>query len=182
VGPAGAKGKENDTMAAREETLLAWLRDAHAMEHQAIEMMEKMAPRLENYPQLRARIEEHLAETHRQADQLLKCIERHGGGASSLKDMAGKVIGSGQALSGLFMTDEVVKGGIASYAFEHYEMACYKVLIATAEEAGDQETKRVCEQIHREEEAMASWLGDHLPQISRQYLQREAAGQSEAKR
>ncbi|THD37103.1 DUF892 family protein, partial [Pantoea sp. R102] len=32
-----------------------WLRDAHAMEKQAETMLEQMAKRLENYPQLRAR-------------------------------------------------------------------------------------------------------------------------------
>ena len=169
-------------MAAREETLLAWLRDAHAMEQQAIEMLEKMAGRLEHYPQLRARIEEHLRQTHSQADRVKRCIERHNGSTSGVKDLAGKMVGTGQALSGLFVTDEVVKGSIANEAFEHYEIACYKVLIATAEEAGDPETRRVCEEILREEEAMAAWLADHLPEITRQYLHREAAGQAEAKR
>ena len=169
-------------MAAREETLMAWLRDAHAMEQQAIEMLEKMAGRLEHYPELRAKIEEHLRQTHRQADMVRQCIERRGGSTSGIKDIAGKLVGTGQALSGLFVSDEVVKGGIANEAFEHYEMACYKTLIATAEEVGDQETKRVCEQIFREEEAMAAWLGEHLPQVTRQYLRREAAGHAEAKR
>ena len=169
-------------MAAREETLLAWLRDAHAMEQQAIEMMEKMAGRLEHYPELRAKVEQHLQETHRQADRVRQCIERRGSSTSGIKDIAGKMVGTGQALSGLFVTDEVVKGGIASHAFEHYEMACYKVLIATAEEAGDHETKRVCEQNLREGEAMAAWLADHLPEVTRRYLHREAAGQAEARR
>ncbi len=169
-------------MAAREETLVAWLRDAHAMEQQAIEMMEKMAARLEHYPELRAKLEEHLQQTHRQADRVRQCIERHNGSTSGVKDLAGKMVGSGQALSGLFVSDEVVKGGIANEAFEHYEIACYKVLIATAEEVGDPETKRLCEENLREEEAMATWLGAHLPEITRQYLHREAAGQAEAKR
>lgn len=169
-------------MAAREETLVAWLRDAHAMEQQAIEMMEKMERRLEHYPELRAKIHEHLEETHRQAERVRRCIERHGGGTSTIKDLGGKLVGTAQALSGLFVSDEVVKGGIAGHAFEHYEMASYKALIATAEEAGDQETKRVCEQNLREEEAMAKWLADHLPEVTRQYLRREAAGHAEAKR
>jgi ferritin-like metal-binding protein YciE len=30
----------------------------------------------------------------------------------------------------------------------------------------------------REEEAMAEWLGQHLPEVTRQYLHREAAGKS----
>ncbi len=37
-----------------------WLRDAHAMEKQAESMLESMASRIDNYPELRARIEQHL--------------------------------------------------------------------------------------------------------------------------
>lgn len=40
-----------------------WLRDAHAMEKQAESMLESMASRIDNYPELRARIEQHLIET-----------------------------------------------------------------------------------------------------------------------
>ncbi len=39
-----------------------WLRDAHAMEKQAESMLESMASRIDNYPELRARIEQHLSE------------------------------------------------------------------------------------------------------------------------
>ena len=35
-----------------------WLRDAHAMEKQAESMLESMASRIDNYPDLRARIEQ----------------------------------------------------------------------------------------------------------------------------
>jgi ferritin-like metal-binding protein YciE len=155
----------------REDNLMAWLRDAHAMEHQAIEMLEKMANRLEGYPELQARTRQHLDETHRQADMVLKCIERRGGSTSMVKDAAGKLIGTGQALSGLFVSDEVVKGALASCTFERYEASSYRILAATAEEVGDQETKRVCEELMRQEEAMGDWLWQHLPQVTRQYLQ-----------
>uniref|UniRef100_UPI00191242B9 DUF892 family protein n=1 Tax=Klebsiella grimontii TaxID=2058152 RepID=UPI00191242B9 len=37
-----------------------WLRDAHAMEKQAESMLESMAGRIDNYPDLRARIEQHV--------------------------------------------------------------------------------------------------------------------------
>ena len=164
--------------AAGREHLVAWLRDAHAMEQQAIEMLEKMAGRLEHYPELRARIEEHLRQTHSQAERVERCLERLGAGTSGLKTAAGKITGGAQQLSGLFASDEVIKGGIADYAFERYEIACYEVLIAAAEQAGEPETRRVCEEILSEEEAMAAWLADHLPELTRRYLAREAAGEA----
>ena len=81
-----------------------------------------------------------------------------------------------QAMSGIFMSDEVMKGSIASYTFEHFEIANYKALIAAAEQVGDQQTRGTCEQILRQEEAMASWLSQHLPQVTRQYLERAETG------
>ncbi|WP_250132146.1 DUF892 family protein, partial [Escherichia coli] len=70
----------------------------------------------------------------------------------------------------MFTDDEIVKGTIASYTFEHMEIASYKTLIATAELIGDSETKRVCEEILREEEAMAAWLSEHMSEAIHRYL------------
>ena len=158
--------------------LLQWLRDAHAMEEQAITMLSSEARRIENYPELKAQIERHLSETERQRDRLEACIERHNGGASAIKDTMAKMTAFGQAMSGLFVGDEVVKLGLVLSTFEHMEIASYRILIATAEEAGDQETKRVCEEILREEEAMAKWAEDNLEPLTRAFLAREMEGAS----
>ena len=69
-------------MASAEERLMEWLRDAHAAEEQAETMLRGMAGRIENYPDLRARIEQHIGETQRQAKLVRGCIERRGGGTS----------------------------------------------------------------------------------------------------
>ncbi|WP_053572263.1 DUF892 family protein [Caballeronia cordobensis] len=45
------------------EHLLDWLRDAHATEQQAEQMLLAQSGRLEHYPQLKARIDQHLEET-----------------------------------------------------------------------------------------------------------------------
>ena len=160
-----------------ETELMSWLRDAHAMELQAIQILENQARRIENYPDLRSRILEHLEETRAQAEMLERCIERHGTTSSPLKDSAAAFIGTMQALGGAFMGDEVVKGAIASYTFEHLEIAAYRSLIGAAEELGDAETARVCSDILRQEEAMAGWLERHLPEVTRQYLRRQGAGE-----
>lgn len=47
-------------MAEKRDNLLDWLRDAHAMEQQAEQMLNAQKSRLENFPTLRARIEQHL--------------------------------------------------------------------------------------------------------------------------
>jgi ferritin-like metal-binding protein YciE len=168
-------------MARAEERLMEWLRDAHAAEEQAKTMLSGMARRIENYPELKTRIEQHIRETERQAELVRGCIERRGGSTSTIKDAGAKMLAMGQAMSGMFVGDEVMKGSIASSAFEAMEIASYKVLIATAEQVGDQETKRVCEEILREEEAMADWLEDHVASLTKQYLSREATPGATAK-
>lgn len=157
-----------------------WLRDAHAMEKQALTMMESLVKRLENYPDLRNRLKQHIEETRGQAQRLEGCLERLGTSTSAVKDATAKMIATAQGLSGLFVTDEVVKGHLASYVFEHFEIASYRMLIAAADEAGDAETRRICEENLREEEAMAAWLADHAAATTQQFLQRDLA-EAEAK-
>jgi len=165
----------------RKENLLNWLRDAHAMEEQAEKMLATTAERLENYPHLRSRVEQHIGETRHQAEMLQNCITRLGGDTSAIKDAAGKMMAMVQGMSGMFVSDEVVKASLASYAFEHMEIASYKALIAAADVCGDMETKRVCEQILAEEEAMASWLAQNLPATVKEFLLRDEAPGTTAK-
>ena len=165
-------------MTVSRENLTTWLRDAYAMENQAIELLEQQVSRLEHYPELRAKVSSHLDELHRQAERVERCLHQLGADTSGLKTAIGKMVGTAQQLSGLFASDEVLKSGIADYAFEHYEIASYKMLIAAAEEAGEHHVGRILEENLREEEAMAAWLARHLPEVTRQYLHREAAGQT----
>lgn len=164
-----------------EENLLDWLRDAHAMEEQAEKMLTKTAERLENYPELKARIQQHIEETRRQAQMVRGCIERLGGDTSAVKDATAKMMAMAQGMSGMFVSDEVVKASLASYAFEHMEIASYRALIAAAELCGDVETKRVCEQILPEEEAMADWLAERLPGTVQKFLARDETPDTTAK-
>jgi ferritin-like metal-binding protein YciE len=79
-------------------------------------------------------------------------------------------------MGGLFADDEVVKGAMASYTFEHMEMSAYKVLISTAAVLEDSTAIPVLEQILAEEQAMADWLFDHMDQTTRIFLARDEAG------
>lgn len=155
---------------------LAWLRDAHAMEQQALTMMRGMLSRLENYPVLCARIEQHITETERQVEALARLLEARDSGSSVVKDALGKAAALGQALSGMFADDEVVKGTMASYTFEQMEIAAYKVLITTAAVLEDTTALSVFEENLAEEQDMADWLFDRMDQTTRIYLARDEAG------
>lgn len=165
-----------------EKRLVEWLRDAHAMEQQAEKMMRTQAGRIENYPEVVQQLEKHIEQTVSQAKRVESCLARYDQGSSSLKDAAGKMTGLGQTLSGIFTGDEVVKGCLAWTTFEHFEIGSYRMLIVAADEVGDHETKRTCEEILKEEEAMAAWLEQNSPSIVHQYLQREQASGASAKR
>lgn len=165
-----------------QEHLADWLRDAHAMEQQAETMLEAQARRLEHYPQLRERIRQHITETQGQRERLEACLEEMGTSPSTLKDTMGKMMAMGQALGGMMATDEVVKGAMAGYVFEHLEIASYTSLITAAERAGKHHIAKVARDILAQEEAMAQWLADHLPEVVNAFLARDAMGDDNAKR
>jgi len=160
-------------MAKAEERLMEWLRDAHAAEEQAETMLSGFANRLEHYPELKERVQAHVKETQRQAKRVKECIERRDGSTSVLKTAGAKIMGLGQALSGIFVGDEVVKGALAISAFEAMEIASYKILVSAAQKVGDAETATVCGQILREEEAMADWMEKNIEGITGKYLRLE---------
>jgi ferritin-like metal-binding protein YciE len=118
-----------------------WLSDAHAMEQQAKQMLQAQASRIENYPDLAARIEQHLSETRSQRRRLEACLERRGTRASGFKDAGGRFMAMMQGFGGSIAPDEVA---MASYTFEHFEIASHGCLVAAAEQAGDRETARAC--------------------------------------
>jgi ferritin-like metal-binding protein YciE len=169
-------------MSESREWLIQWLRDAHAMEEQAETMLNGQLSRLENYPELSDRIRMHLEETKEQAARLKTCLDGLGEGSSTMKDAGAKLMATAQSLSGVFAGDEVMKGSLASYTFEHMEIASYTILIATAQSLGETEIARACEENLREEVAMAEWLKNHLPSTAEQFLVRAEADKDSAKR
>lgn len=160
-------------MPTSDETFMSWLRDAHAMEEQAEQVLSSLARRIDDYPELKSQIERHLEVTRKQGERLRGCIERRKGAPSAVKGTMARMLGVAQGLSGLFVGDEVVKGMLATYTFEHMEIASYRILVAAAGKVGDSETKKVLEEILREEEEMAKWLEQHFDPITLQFLGRE---------
>ena len=151
-----------------------WLRDAHALEEQGMTMLMAQSKRIENYPHLKARIEQHVVETQGHVQALQTLLDRLPvGGASRIKGLAGKLTATAQGLGGALTSDEVVKGALAGYAFEHAEIAAYRVLIAAADELDESEAKATFERILEEEVAMASWLAANLDETTRLFLMRD---------
>jgi ferritin-like metal-binding protein YciE len=164
------------------DILITGLKNAYALEGQAIEILERQAERLVDYPELQARIRQHLEESREQQGIVQRCLERYDSSGSGFKESVLKMVGNLQAMVHGAAGDEVLKNSFASYAFEHYEIAAYKSLIAMAEAVGDQETASACRGILRQEEEMARWLDQHLPSVTQQYIERARVSTAEAKR
>lgn len=166
--------EKETVMAVSRENLAEWLRDARAMEGLSIQALEKQVDRLEHYPAIEAKLREHLEESRRQVERVDWCLEHLGASALPPEGQAGRVPGEHQ-LAGLLGSGEVMRNEITNYAFEHFEIATYRALIEAAAEAGEHQIEQACEDILQEEEDMADWLAEHLPEVTRQYLYREAA-------
>ena len=165
-----------ETKSESRERLLDWLRDAHAMEKQAAQMLSTMESRIEHYPDLRRRIAQHVKETEAQSARLETCIKDLGGTTSTIKDASGALMGLIHTLPAALAGDEVMKGTLAGYTFEHFEIASYRILIAAATTLGETEVAETCRKNLREEEEMAQWISQNIDQLTAHYLEREDQG------
>src|SRR5947209_19485433 len=105
------------------ETFVVGLRNAHAMEVQARELMERQSERLDEYPEVKAKLSAHLQETKEQMRRLEQCLESCGESTSSLKDSAQSFLANTQAMMHAMAGDEILKNTFANNAFEHFEIA-----------------------------------------------------------
>ena len=158
-----------------------WLRDAHAMEKQAESMLESMASRIDNYPDVRARIEQHINETKRQITLLEEILDRNDISRSVLKDSMSKMAALGQSIGGMFPSDEIVKGVDQRLCFRNSLKSPAIPPARGGEKAGDTASIPAIETILAEEREMADWLIRHIPQTTEQFLLRSDASGVEAK-
>jgi ferritin-like metal-binding protein YciE len=157
------------------ELVVAWLNDAHAMEQGIAEVLERHAADAKDRPQMQARLQQHLEETRRHADLVKGCLDRMGEKPSGIKTGMASVMGAVQGMSTKLAKDDLIKNTLHDYGTEHFEIACYTSLIAAAENLGDQETVRVCQEILRDDQAMADFLFQQIPPATIEMLQMEHA-------
>jgi len=157
------------------DTFVVGLRNAHAMEIQARELMERQSERLDEYPEVKAKLTAHLQETNEQLKRLEKCLEACGESTSSLKDTAQSMMANVQAMAHATAGDEILKNTFANNAFENFEIAAYKSLLALCTAAGMAEAKGPLETSLKEEQRMASWIDSNVEKVTMEYLSRQAA-------
>ena len=140
-----------------DEQLNKYLGDAHAIEAQALQMLEK-AVKVGGDSQLVEAYSEHLEETKAHQGRVEARLEARGAKPNVLKDAAMRL---GAINWGAFFAaqpDNPAKLAGFAFAFEHLEIAGYEQLRRVAERAGDEDTVRAADSILLEERAAAESL------------------------
>jgi len=168
----------SSTIETAKNVFVTGLRNQHAVEMQAIELLERQVGRLENYPEMSARMRQHIAESQQQARRIEELLSALGTSHSALKDTVTSFMGNMAALGHTVAPDEVLKNTMANFAFEHFEIASYLSLLTLAEATGHDRAKLALNESLREEEQMAQWIQDHIGPTTLRYVERSAAGQT----
>lgn len=148
---ASLREKDADDLA---DEVIKYLRDAHALEGQALQMLEA-GPKIAEFDALKDVFARHLEETtdqRRRIDARLNELD-----AKPSRFQAGALRLGALNLGGFFKAqpDTPVKLAGFAYAFEALECGAYHLLRRVAERAGDAETAALATSILAQEEAAA---------------------------
>ncbi len=146
------------------------LQNAHAVENQALALIDRQLDRLVNYPELSERLRMHRGETEVQIRRVEEMLAAFNSSSSGWKDMAMNFMGNMAALGNVMAADEVLKDQLVNYAFENFEIASYRSLIAMSEAGDFPDATKLLRDTLREEEAMAAWVLDTLPDLTLKYV------------
>jgi UDP-glucose 4-epimerase len=150
-----------------DSTLLAYLRDVHALEGQAVKLLEAGAERVDD-EHLELVFRAHLEETKRHLERIEGLLEERGAGPSLVKDAMLKA--GGLNLSAFFgaQPDSTTKLAGFAFAFEHLEVAAYELLRRVAVRTADEGVVAAAEEILADERRAAervaeSWNRPDVP-------------------
>jgi len=157
------------------EQLGKYLGDAHAIEGQAIELLER-APKISEDGALACVLSDHLGESRRHLELVEERLNALGDDSSTLKDAALRL---GALNWGAFFQghpDTPGKLAAFTYAFEHLEIGGYEQLKRVARRAGDDGTITVADRILGEERAAAGRIAGVFDEAVTASLAAQCAG------
>ena len=137
------------------EQLCKYLADAHAIEAQAIQLLQR-GPKIGGEPQLEQLYERHLEQSRDQQRRVEERLDALGGSPNRLQDAAMRL--GALNWGAFFQAQPDTPGKLAAfaYAFEHLEIGGYELLKRVAARVGDDETVAMADAIIAEERAMAA--------------------------
>lgn len=153
------------------------LQNTHAVEMQALQIMQRQVERLQHYPEMEAALRSHIQETQGQRERLEEVLHGLAEGPSTLKEGFLGFVGNMMALGHTPAQDEILKNTYANHAFENFEIAAYTSLLVIAEAAGQSASLAGFEKSLEEERAMARTVADLIQPTTRRYLDLTLAGE-----
>ena len=145
--------------------LVKYLTDVHSTEQNALTTLRAGADSVDDQ-ELATIFREHLVETEEHARLVKQRLDDLDASPSMLKDVAQKGVAAVTGAVANAAPDTAGKMAIQAYAFEHLEIASYRMLRQVAERAGDAETVRVADRILAQEHAMAEKLSGLLERVA----------------
>lgn len=171
-------------MTKRDSTIVRYLNEAYANERR-LEMALTAHAEATTRPEYAKRLRDHLRETKAHAAKVARRIERLGGtpetvsipgpeGLAERLESAQGVVQRATAavqhsMHAVRRTGEqelMLENARAEFRDEAQEIATYRLLDGLATAVGDKETAKLAREILREEERMASYLGELIPQLA----------------
>jgi ferritin-like metal-binding protein YciE len=160
------------------EQLNDYLSDAHAIEQQAIQLLQA-GPKLVDDDELANLFRTHLEETRGHARLVAQRLEARGTSPSKVKDIALRM--GGLNIGAFFgaQPDTTAKLSGFAFAFEHLEIGAYELLRRVAARAGDEEVVALAETILADEHAAAGKIAATWDRTMRSEMDvDEAAGRN----
>jgi ferritin-like metal-binding protein YciE len=153
---ASLREKESDDITAE---LVSYLTDAHAIESQAIQLLEA-GPKIAGADELASVFEDHLEETREHQRLVDERLRAHDASPSRFQSTGMRLGGANLGAFFAAQPDTPAKLAGFAFAFEHLEIAAYELLGRVAGLAGDAETVAVAQRIAAEERVAAQRIAD----------------------
>ena len=157
--------KAEATTGTEIQQLIAWLDDAHAMERGLAPILRSHVTHFERMPEIATRLLEHIEQTDTHAERVRRCLMILDANPSSAKSAFSSLIGTVEGVSTAVFADQIVKDALADYGAEQFEVGCYTALISAATRLGYPEIAELCAQNLEEDQDMAEWLLEQIPEI-----------------
>ncbi|HEU0044658.1 ferritin-like domain-containing protein [Sphingomonas sp.] len=161
-----------------QELFITGLKNAHGVEHQALQLMDRQIEHLRNYPEVADMLRMHRVETEQQIARIDELLAGFGTEASALKDAVLSFTGNMAALAHMPAPDEILKNSFANHAFENFEIAAYTSLLTMADLGSFGHATVALQQSLGEEQRMAQLVLDSIPAVTRKYAELRSAGET----
>lgn len=147
------------------QMLVAWLREAYAMETRSLPILRRQAEDRRQGADARLRYESHVRETEQHVERVAQALRALGSEPLSAPTKSEAVADLAKDITARVFCDPLATKVIAECAAEQFEVAAYTALIAAAEHAAASEVARLCRLNRGEDEYMAEWLDAQIPLI-----------------